>query len=71
MSEKNTVQADYMPIPPDTSESPDGLAERKQELRVRMGALRREQPASLAKERAEAAQKNLLMADCWRQASSV
>ncbi|MFT4302335.1 MAG: 5-formyltetrahydrofolate cyclo-ligase, partial [Desulfovibrio sp.] len=25
----------------------------------------------LAKERAEAAQKNLLMADCWRQASSV
>ena len=71
MSEKNTAQANSMPVPPATAESPDDLAARKQALRESMSALRREQPASLAKERAEAAQKRLLMADCWRQAFSV
>lgn len=71
MSEKNTVQTNCMPVPPATLESPHDLAVRKQVLRERMGVLRREQPACLAIERAEAAQKNLLMADCWRQASSV
>lgn len=71
MSEKNTVQADCMPVPPASPESPDDLAERKQALRERMSTLRREQPAHLAKKRAEAAQNNLLMADCWRSASSV
>lgn len=71
MSEKNTVQADCMPIPPASPESPDELAERKQALRERMSTLRREQPAQLAKKRIEAAQKKLLVSDCWRQASSV
>ncbi len=71
MSEKNTVQAYCMSVPPASPESPDELAERKQALRERMSTLRREQPVHLAKKRAEAAQKNLLMADCWRQASSV
>ncbi|MBB5142307.1 5-formyltetrahydrofolate cyclo-ligase [Desulfovibrio intestinalis] len=71
MSEKNTVQGDCMSVPPASPGSPGELAERKQALRERMSTLRREQPAHLAEKRAEAAQKNLLMADCWRRASSV
>ncbi|MDD4701050.1 MAG: 5-formyltetrahydrofolate cyclo-ligase [Desulfovibrio sp.] len=71
MSEKNTVQTNCTPVLPATPESPDDLAARKQQLRAQMGSLRRTQPVALAKERAEAAQKRLLMADCWRGASSV
>ena len=71
MSEKNTVQTNCTPELPTAPESPDDLAARKQQLRVHMSNLRRTQPAALAKERAEAAQKRLLMADCWRGASSV
>ena len=71
MSEKNTAQPDCAPVLSASLESPKALAARKQQLRERMGRLRREQPVALAKERAEAAQKRLLAADCWRGASSV
>ena len=64
MSENPPVQA-VQPQPP------DAVAARKQVLRERMIRLRREQPPHLARERAVAAQENLLRADCWRQASSV
>lgn len=64
MSENPPVQA----VRP---QSPDAVAVRKQALRERMTRLRREQPPHLARERAVAAQENLLRADCWLQAESV
>lgn len=64
MNENPQVQG-ARPLPP------DAVAARKQALRERMTRLRREQPTHLARERAVAAQENLLRSDCWRQASSV
>ena len=49
----------------------DGSGPARQELRIRLLALRRAQAPELAARRARAAQERLLAAPCWRDAQSV